>query len=47
MEQKEINEMTNKEILSKVLDMLYILEDRNNYEDIEIGEVINTLQELL
>ena len=47
MEQKQINEMTDKEILSKVLDMLYTLEDRNNYEDIEIGKVINTLQELL
>jgi hypothetical protein len=38
---------SNKEILSKALDLLHTLEDRTNYDNIKLGTAINNLQDLL
>ena len=38
---------SNKEILSKALDLLHTLEDRTNYDNVKLGTAINQLQDLL
>ena len=38
---------SNKELLSKALDILYTLEDRTNYDNVILGTAINNLQALL
>ena len=38
---------SNKEILSKALDLLHTLEDRTNYDNVKLGTAINLLQDLL
>jgi hypothetical protein len=39
--------MTEAELLNNILNMLYTLEDKTEYEIKEIGEAINLLQKLL
>jgi hypothetical protein len=38
---------SNKELLSKALDILHELEDRTGYDNIKLGTAINDLQDLL
>jgi hypothetical protein len=38
---------SNKELLSKALEILHELEDRTGYENIKLGTAINDLQDLL
>jgi hypothetical protein len=38
---------SNKDILSKALDILHTLEDRTNYDNVKLGTAINLLQDLL
>jgi hypothetical protein len=38
---------SNKELLSKALDLLHTLEDRTNYDNVKLGTAINLLQDLL
>jgi hypothetical protein len=38
---------SNKDILSKALDLLHTLEDRTNYDNVKLGTAINLLQDLL
>ena len=38
---------TNKQLLSKALDILHTLEDRTNYDNVKLGTAINYLQDLL
>lgn len=40
-------EKTNKQILNEILDKLYTLEDKTNYENKNIGKAINLLQDAL
>jgi hypothetical protein len=38
---------SNKDMLSKALDILHTLEDRTNYDNVKLGTAINLLQDLL
>ena len=38
---------SNKDILSKALDLLHTLEDRTNYANVKLGTAINLLQDVL
>jgi hypothetical protein len=38
---------SNKDILSKALDLLHTLEDRTNYANVKLGTAINLIQDLL
>lgn len=38
---------SNKDILSKALDLLHTLEDRTNYDNVKLGTAINLLQDVL
>ena len=44
---KLLNMKSKKELLSEVLNLLYTLEDRTDYENQKLGIAINNLQELL